>query len=89
MEQRTFTAEYKTILSRTFAMRFDYLAFRLPPKGGLPPNPSIFILPQASHQLNPALLIISCCHCISDILRCQQHISLGPMLLFVIVTLLL
>ena len=27
----------------------------LPPKGGLPPNPSIFISPQASHQLNPAL----------------------------------
>ena len=26
----------------------------LPPKGGLPPNPSIFISPQASHQLNPA-----------------------------------
>ena len=37
-------------------LRFDYLAFGLPPKGGLPPNPSIFILPQASHQLNPALI---------------------------------
>ena len=30
-------------------MRFDYLAF------GLPQNPLIFISPQASHQLNPAL----------------------------------
>jgi len=29
----------------------------LPPKGGLPPNPSIFISPQASHQLNPALTV--------------------------------
>ena len=28
----------------------------LPPKGGLPPNPSIFISQQASHQLNPALM---------------------------------
>jgi len=37
-------------------LRFDYLAFGLPPKVGLPPNPSIFISPQASHQLNPALL---------------------------------
>jgi len=36
-------------------LRFDYLAFGLPPKGGLPPNPSIFISPQASHQLNLAL----------------------------------
>ena len=36
-------------------LQFDYLAFGLPPKGGLPQNPSIFISPQASHQLNPAL----------------------------------
>ena len=28
---------------------------RPPTKRGLPPNPSIFISPQASHQLNPAL----------------------------------
>jgi len=28
---------------------------RPPTKSGLPPNPSIFISPQASHQLNPAL----------------------------------
>jgi len=38
-------------------LRFDYLAFGLPPKGGLPPNRSIFISPQASHQLNPALQV--------------------------------